>query len=151
MKKITLFFLVALAIAACTRQPQEMNELGQQAEKTAVKDGMFIHVTSNDPHRVLMALNMAEMISGDHDVLMYFDIDGVKVLVNDAPDITYAQFPANKKKMKKLIDKGVVIQACPGCLKAAGYTEADLRDGIVAADKERFFNFTDGRIITLDY
>ena len=151
MKKIALFLLVALAIGACTRQSQEMDEIRQQAEKTTVKDGMFIHVTSNDPHRVLMALNMAEMISGDHDVLMYFDIDGVKVLVKDAPDITYAQFPGSHGQLKKLIDKGVIIQACPGCLEAAGYSEADLMDGIVTADKERFFSFTNGRIITLDY
>lgn len=151
MKKITLFLLVALAIGACTNQSHEMEEIQQQAHKTDVRDGMFIHVTSNDPHRVLMALKMAEMISEDHDVLMYFDIDGVEVLVKDAPDLTFAQFPGSHAQLKKLIDKDVIIQACPGCLQAAGYSEADLMDGIVTADKERFYNFTEGRIITLDY
>jgi hypothetical protein len=41
--------------------------------------------------------------------------------------------------------------ACPGCLKAAGKSPEDLAPGIEVADKERFFSFTKGRIITLDY
>jgi hypothetical protein len=41
--------------------------------------------------------------------------------------------------------------ACPGCLKAAGKSPADLAPGILVADKARFFSFTKGRILTLDY
>jgi hypothetical protein len=41
--------------------------------------------------------------------------------------------------------------ACPGCLKAAGKTAADLAPGIQVADKAAFFGFTKGRILTLDY
>jgi hypothetical protein len=41
--------------------------------------------------------------------------------------------------------------ACPGCLKAAGKTEEDLADGVQIADKAKFFSFTKGRILTLDY
>ncbi|TVS10562.1 MAG: hypothetical protein EA424_25190 [Planctomycetaceae bacterium] len=40
---------------------------------------------------------------------------------------------------------------CPGCLKAAGKTAADLAPGVEIADKDRFFSFTKGRILTLDY
>jgi hypothetical protein len=35
-------------------------------------------------------------------------------------------------------------------LKIAGYTPEDLMEGVKAANKERFFGFTKGRIITLD-
>jgi hypothetical protein len=41
--------------------------------------------------------------------------------------------------------------ACPGCLKAAGKSPADLAPGILVADKARFFSFTKGRILALDY
>lgn len=47
--------------------------------------------------------------------------------------------------------KGIDIMACPGCLKAAGKSADDLMEGVMVADKEKFFNFTDGRILTIDY
>ena len=45
------------------------------------RDGVFIHLTQGkeDPHRVLMALDMALTMSEDHDVLVYFDIKAVEV------------------------------------------------------------------------
>jgi hypothetical protein len=41
--------------------------------------------------------------------------------------------------------------ACPTCLKAAGKTPEDLAEGISVADKDKFFNFTKGRILSIDY
>jgi len=41
--------------------------------------------------------------------------------------------------------------ACPSCLAEAGKTKEDLKEGIRIADKETFFDFTEGRIISLDY
>jgi hypothetical protein len=40
---------------------------------------------------------------------------------------------------------------CPGCLKAANKTESDLMDGVKIADRNKFFEFTSGRILTIDY
>ncbi|UCF63103.1 MAG: hypothetical protein JSW33_11080 [bacterium] len=54
-------------------------------------------------------------------------------------------------QIKKLVKKGIVIFACPGGLKAAGKTPEDLMPGIAVTDKDGFFNFTQGRILTLDY
>ena len=84
------------------------------AHKTPVKDGIFIHISHGpeDAHRVLMALNMANLMSETKDVLVYFDIKGVEV---------------------------------------AGRTPEDLMPGIQVADKDGFFNFTKGRILTIDY
>ncbi|MCV7152695.1 hypothetical protein [Mycolicibacterium pyrenivorans] len=55
-----------------------------------VRDGVFIHITRGpeDPHRVLMTLNMATMMSEDHDVAVYFDINGVNAVLADAADLT---------------------------------------------------------------
>jgi len=150
MKKVFMFLFAVLAFTACQENHEgETHHVNSAIENP--RDGMFIHVTSDDPHRVLMAMQMAEMISEDHDVVMYFDIDGVKVLLDDAADLEYAQFPSSHSQIKNLIEKGITIMACPGCLKAAGHTPEDLMEGITVANKETFFNFTKGRIITLDY
>lgn len=117
------------------------------------RDGVFIHVShgSDDPHRVLMALNMASIMSEDRDVLVYFDIQGISVVLKDADDLSYSHFPTSKTQLAALPKKGVTLMACPGCLKAAGKAAADLAPGVQIADKDRFFSFTMGRILTLDY
>jgi predicted peroxiredoxin len=117
------------------------------------RDGVFIHIShgKDDPHRLLMALNMAVIMSEDHDVLVYFDIQGIDAVLKDAEDVSYSHFPTLKAQLAKLQERGVTVMACPGCLKAAGRTAADLAEGIEVADKARFFSFTRGRILTLDY
>jgi predicted peroxiredoxin len=94
---------------------------------------------------------MAAIMSEDHDVLVYFDIKGIEVVLKDAPDISFAQFPSSKTQLATLAAKGVTLAACPGCLQAAGKTEADLGDGVTVAEKTTFFSFTKGRILALDY
>jgi predicted peroxiredoxin len=119
----------------------------------APKDGVFIHIShgTDDPHRLLMALSMATMMAEDHDVLVYFDIKAVNTVLKDSPDVSFSHFATSKAQIKTLLEKKVVIMACPGCLKAAGKTKEDLADGIQVADKKKFFSFTKGRILTLDY
>ena len=117
------------------------------------RDGVFIHISHGpeDPHRVLMALTMAELMASDHDVLVYLDIRGIEVVLADAPDLTFSHFPSAQTQMARLLDLNVPIFACPGCLKAAGKTPDDLAKGIRVAEREAFFDFTEGRILTLDY
>jgi predicted peroxiredoxin len=121
--------------------------------QNATRDGVFIHISHgpDDPHRVLMALRMAEMMSEDRDVLVYFDIKAVEIVLKDAPDVKFKEFPTAQAQIKKLGERKVTLMACPGCLKAAGKTAADLAPGIQIADKTTFFNFTKGRILSLDY
>jgi hypothetical protein len=45
----------------------------------------------------------------------------------------------------------IPVMACPGCLKVIGKTGDDLLPGIQLADRDGFFNFTEGRILTIDY
>lgn len=118
-----------------------------------VKDGVFIHIShgSDDPHRLLMALNMAKIMADDHDVLVYIDIKGVDAVLKDAPDITYSHFPSSRTQFSALLKEGATLMVCPGCLKAAGKSREDVADGIQIADKNAFFDFTKGRILTLDY
>lgn len=117
------------------------------------RDGVFIHLTQgkDDPQRVLMALHMARIMSGDHDVLVYFDIKAIAVVLKDADDITCSPFPPSKEQLSTLSKQGVILVACPACLKVAGKTPEDLASGIRIADKNQFFSFTKGRILSLDY
>lgn len=139
-----LFLLLALAVL-----------IGVPASAAAAetRDGVFIHIShgSDDPHRLLMALNMANIMAEDHPVLVYIDIKGVNAVLKDSPDVRFAHFPSFKTALAALIQKGVTIMACPGCLKAAGKSPADLAPGIQVADKAKFFSFTSGRILSLDY
>ena len=146
------FIIVAFAIFMSACAPLQETQEAQDIEMSA-QDGVFLHIShgTDDPHRVAMALNMAAIMSEDHDVLVYFDIKGIEVVLQDAPDISYAQFPGSRNQLKLLDERGVILAACPGCLQAAGKTAEDLQEGITAANKEEFFDFTEGRILTLDY
>ena len=117
------------------------------------RDGVFIHVSHGPeaPHRVLMALNMATMMADSRDVLVYFDITGVDAVLKSTEDFGFDPFPSLKAQMSTLGDKGVALVACPGCLRAAGHGPEDLAEGVEVAQKEGFFAFTEGRILTLDY
>jgi intracellular sulfur oxidation DsrE/DsrF family protein len=73
------------------------------------------------------------------------------VVLADADDIAYTEFSSSTVQIATLMELGVPLYACPGCLKAAGKTPDDLAEGIQVANKDAFFDFTDGRILSLDY
>jgi len=84
-------------------------------------------------------------------VLVYFDINAVETVLKTSEDITYEQFPSSKTQLQKLMDGGVPLYVCPGCLEAAGYTPEDVMEGVQIAERDKLFAFTEGRILTLDY
>ncbi len=98
-----------------------------------------------------MALNLAVMMVAEHDVLVYFDIDAVDLVLKESEDIEFGHFPSSHTQLKKLLDAGATLMACPGCLKVAGKSKGDLIPGIELAKREQFFSFTTGRILSLDY
>jgi predicted peroxiredoxin len=157
-KRVLLAFGIALVILSCNRAPETANSTLHQLEiasmtSDSLRDGIFIHITQgySDPHRVLMPLKMAGMMAEDKDVLVYLEIHAVELVLKTSKDLEFADFEPLKKMLQDLINRKVGIYACPTCLKIAGHTPEDLMDGIQVASKDRFFDFTDGRIITLDY
>lgn len=102
--------------------------LTETAVTIPARDGVFIHISHGpeDPHRVLMALNMAVIMAADRDVLVYFDIAGIAAVLADAPDITFDGFPSSQLQLTRLQELELPVFACPGCLKAAGKTPDDL-------------------------
>lgn len=147
-----LFFLAACNQGNTISEPK-VNALADSAIIQPVKDGVFIHITEsyNDPHRVLMPLKMANIMAKDKDVLVYLDIHAVELVKKDAKDLTFGEFEPLKQQLQDLINKGVGIYACPTCMKESGISPEDLMEGIQVAQKDKFFTFTKGRIITLDY
>lgn len=105
----------------------------------------------DNPHRVLMGLSMANKMIGERDVLVYFDITGIEVVLKDSPNIEYSHFEKSHEQIKMLLEKGATVMVCPGCLKAAGKSKEDVMEGVQIADKDKFFTFTKGRILSVDY
>lgn len=164
MKKYVFFILAVFLMNSCQQslkqaENESMDHSSMSQEEMmahsndGVRDGVFIHITEsyNDPHKVLMPLKMAVMMANDKDVLIYNDIKSVELYVKGAKDLQYAEFESLQTYVKQLIEKNVGVYVCPTCLKMAGFTEADLMDGVKIAQKDKFFDFTKGRIITLDY
>ncbi len=157
MKKLNLLLIGVFLIMSCNQPSKPTEPTHNHSEMTkmesSARDGMFIHITQsyNDPHSVLMPLKMAVMMAMDKDVLVYMDIHAVELLVKDSKDMTYADFESAHSYIKQLTEKGVGVYACPTCLKIAGFKPEDLMDGVQIAQKDKFFNFTKGRIITMDY
>lgn len=152
MKTINILFIFAmLAITGCQGNRETITVAG--SAPVDVRDGVFIHITQcyDDPHRVLMPLKMATLMAEDKDVIVYMDIHAVNLLVKGAEDIQFADFESAHTYINKLIGMNVGVYACPTCLKIAGFKPEDLMDGVQAAQKDKFFSFTKGRILTLDY
>lgn len=152
MKAHSILLIPLLLLAACT-SPDQNSDSNTQSQTADVSDGVFIHITGGyaDAHRVLMPLKMATMMASDKDVLVYLDIDAVNFLVKGAEDVTHDDFESAHTYISKLSEMGVGVYACPTCLKVAGFKPEDLMQGVQVAQKDKFFNFTKGRIITLDY
>lgn len=141
-----LALLVTLCFFSCNSAGEPQSAPGP--------DGVFIHIShgSDSPHRLLMALKMAvTMAEGKKDVLVYCDIEAVKVLTSTAKDVGMEGFPTLSELLGRLAELKVKVMACPTCMKVAGIEQSDLRAGIQVAERELFFSFTKGRILSLDY
>ncbi len=157
MEKRLILIITSILIASCSQVANDNNINGQVVQTTQnvqkSRDGVFIHITEsyNDPHKVLMPMKMAVMMAEDKDVIVYMDIKAVELLVKGAKDLEYKGFETFQTYLKQLLEKKVGVYACPTCLKVAGFKPEDLLEGVQTAQKDKFFNFTQGRIITLDY
>lgn len=138
MKMLKVILLLSIVLVLVTKD-------------ISAKDGFLVHLSSKDPHRVSMALSFALKMAGDYDVFIFVDVEGVNAVLKEVESIRFKNFEATRTMIDKLLKSGVQIAACPMCLEALGHTQYDLISGIKVVDKKDFFNFTSGRIITLDY
>lgn len=151
MSRTIAFLLMAVASSWL---PQMANGAAACVPNAIAQEGVFVHAShgTDDPHRLLMAFKMAVvMAESGRPVLVYCDIRAVTALAKNAPDITHPHFPSAHTQLKRLLELGVRVRACPSCLKAAGLREDQLLEGVKLADRDEFFSFASGRILTLDY
>ena len=157
MKNYFILVVFGLLIASCNQAVKQQESSPAETKGISVsdslRDGVFIHISEgyNDPHKALMPLKMATLMAMDKDVIVYMDIHAVELLVKGAKDMQFAEFESAQTYLKKLVEIGIGVYACPTCLKIAGFKPEDLMEGIQVANKDRFFDFTKGRILTLDY
>jgi predicted peroxiredoxin len=131
-----------------------LSAFGQAQKTNEIRDGVFVHIThgADNPHRLLMALKMAvTMAEGGKDVLVYCDIEAVKVLVKNAQAVAFENFASSDELLNRLTELKISVLACPTCMKVAKIEPKDLRSGVAVAQKDLLFSFTKGRILSLDY
>lgn len=156
MKKLIPLLVLSLFIAFSCQdsfQPETVTIDQQEQEQTKQKDAYFIHVSSGPEakQKVLMAFTLADLMADDHPVTMFFDYEGISVITNEAENLEMENFISSTNALFSLKNKGVTIMACPMCMKVKGVEAEDLQEGIIVADKEKFFDETAARIISLDY
>ena len=150
MKLRTSLMTVAVVLAIALFS---MVASAEDVATSDTKDGMLIHIKSgtDNPHSVLMGLSLALKMAEDTDVLVFFSVKGVYHVLKSSKDLEYGTFEKSGVLIKDLLENGAKLFACPMCLKAEGFTEEELKDGIGVMTKDQFFGFTNGRIVTLDF
>ncbi len=116
-------FIVLAMMLSLFLIPLQSDVMGQ------TKDGVFIHVSSGDeaPPKILMALKMANIMSEDKDVLLYFDINGVEAVLKNTDEIKCMAFDKTAKEYIEILrQKGITMYVCPTCLKKKSKTKDDL-------------------------
>jgi intracellular sulfur oxidation DsrE/DsrF family protein len=109
--------LVALVLAG---------SLAASAVKAGDGDPLFVNLTSNDGHRVTMALTFAgTQLERAHPLTVWLNDKAVLV----ASKKEHVAFGEQQKMLAALIAKGASVIVCPMCMKHFDVKEADLIDG----------------------
>ncbi|MFA8299814.1 MAG: DsrE family protein [Hyphomicrobiales bacterium] len=145
--KYIYILLVFIGIASCNNHVPTIS-------KSMEKDGIVIHISQGEknPHSTLMALTLANsFINGDQDLLVYFDVDAINLVTNNAPVVKYPGYEDSDMLIKALYDNKVKVMVCPGCMAADSIQNNDLIQGTIIRGNMNFFSFTKGRIVSLSY
>jgi sulfur relay (sulfurtransferase) complex TusBCD TusD component (DsrE family) len=96
-------------------------------------DPLFVNLTSDDAHRVNMALDFGKkQMSRGHPLTVFLNDRAVLV----ASKGNAAKFPEQQKTLADLAGTGALLIACPFCMKHYGVQEADLVSGVRVGNPE---------------
>jgi predicted peroxiredoxin len=144
--------LLFVGFTACQNNEEVIKEKVEKEVVKSQKDGLFVHISTNEARKVLMGLSIAKKMLPANDVIVFIDAEAINVTIKDGDVHEMDGYEGSSVElMQKLSQAGVKIMVCPMCLKSYGKTEADLLEGLEIAQGENFFGFTKGRILTLDY
>lgn len=96
-------------------------------------DPLFVNLTSDDAHRVAMALNFsANQQKRGHPVTIFFNDRAVHV----ASKANAGKFAEQQKAVSDLVAAGATMLVCPMCSKHYGVAEADFLPGLKLGNPE---------------
>lgn len=104
------------------------------AASAPVKDApLFINQTSDDPHRVTMALSFGmKQLDRGHPLTVFLNDKGVYVGAKANADKCAEQ----QATIAALLKKGAVVFICPMCMEHFGIQKADLIPGLTVSDPD---------------
>jgi sulfur relay (sulfurtransferase) complex TusBCD TusD component (DsrE family) len=96
-------------------------------------DPLFINLTSDDGHRVTMALAFGgAQLKRGHPLTVFLNDRGVMA----ASKTNAVQFTDQQSTLQQLLDSGATILVCRMCMKQYGIAEGDLLDGLKVGNPE---------------
>lgn len=97
-------------------------------------DPLFINLTSDDGHRIRMALQFGGVqLQRGHPLTIFLN-DRAVVVASKKNSATYAE---QQRTIADLIGKGAVILVCPMCMQHYGVQESDLLPGLLTGNPDR--------------
>ncbi|MCB9230864.1 MAG: DsrE family protein [Bacteroidia bacterium] len=129
-------------------------ETEETAEPKSVsgKSGVLIHVMEGqEPYKFLLALDMAERMAADHDVMVYFDHLAVNAVMKDAKDVQYSPFTPMREQLGKLKKLGVKMRACEPCVAASWRKPEELSPEVTMFKPAELTELGGGNVMTFSY
>lgn len=121
---LTLLSMTVLSCVPVTANP--VPTTGQGAP-------LFINLTSDEPHRVNMALSFGmKQLDRGHPLTVFLNDRGVHVGSTANAD----QFTEQQKTIAALLEKGAVVFICPMCMEHYGIAEGDVLPGLQVSNPD---------------
>jgi len=90
------------------------------------KGSLFVNLTTDEPHRAMMALGFTRMQQKrGHPVTIFFNDRGVHL----ASKAKAGAFAEQQKLAAEIAGAGRALLVCPTCMKHYGVVEGDLMEG----------------------
>lgn len=123
MRPIRLVLIALALLAAVAARPAAADEPAS----------LFVNLTTDEPHRVAMALSFAKAQLGlGHPVTVWLNDRGV--FVGDPKSA--GKLSEAHGMLKQLMSAGAQIIACPMCMKHYGIGDTSLLEGIKTGNPE---------------
>lgn len=90
-------------------------------------DPLFVNLSSDDPHRAMMAVRFSQvMAERGHPVTIFLNDKGVMV----AATAKEKEFAAEQKTLTDMMGKGVTVIACQHCMMHYGVKDDQILKGV---------------------
>lgn len=94
----------------------------------ADKAGLFVNLSSDEPHRAEMALTFAQrQLKNGHPVVIFLNLEGTRLAAAKATPRAGSKAPG---MLKAFIADGGKVIACQHCMEQLGMKDGDLLQGI---------------------